>query len=227
MKFDCPHCSQNIEAPDEFAGSDAICPTCEGSIRVPQNEASEKPQGGNQKPNKKLPTLSEDALQKKRKREEDVNNRMGKAHKDIQRLQQRKRDRHQAREEEGDLGGCSAIFYLLFAALTIYTLMIITYPELRPDFVSSSIEESERKSKEEWKDEVSSRYSLWENRDIISVEIIKPEKMQFGAAPTRRGLRPVVLFPTEHKTKYRVTYTTSYGTTRTDTIDYDPSHYGK
>ena len=57
MKFDCPHCSQSIDAPDELAGTDTNCPTCEGAISVPQ------------KPNKKLPRLSEEPLQKKQQRD--------------------------------------------------------------------------------------------------------------------------------------------------------------
>ena len=91
--------------------------------------------------------------------------------------------------------------------------------------VKRDAEKAERDA--EWKDEISSRYSRWGDLTILNVEVIKPEKMQVGAAPTRRGLRPVILLPTENKTKYRVTYTTSYGATTTVTIDYDPSHYGK
>lgn len=34
-KFYCSHCGQHIDAPDELAGTNAICPSCEGRIEVP------------------------------------------------------------------------------------------------------------------------------------------------------------------------------------------------
>lgn len=35
MKFDCPHCSQRLEAPQELLGQQIGCPNCEGLIQVP------------------------------------------------------------------------------------------------------------------------------------------------------------------------------------------------
>lgn len=35
-KFECPHCSQRIDAPDELVGADADCPACGKAITVPQ-----------------------------------------------------------------------------------------------------------------------------------------------------------------------------------------------
>jgi len=34
-KFECPHCSQRIDAPEELAGTNAECPACGGAITVP------------------------------------------------------------------------------------------------------------------------------------------------------------------------------------------------
>ena len=237
MKFDCPHCSQNIDAPDEFAGSDAICPTCEGAFSVPIDEVSENSQVCHNEQTKKLPTLPEEEILRLRNLKVKV------LECERQEAEDRERKANRLTSKLGRyVGGLlgryvagllNPVFMALVAiALTciivVYSIMCIEDSSYRPDFVNSFVENLDakrdaKKAEEDTKrkDEVSSRYSLWENRDIISVEIIKPEKMQFGAAPTRRGLRPVVLFPTEHKTKYRVTYT------RTDTIDYDPSHYGK
>ena len=39
MNFDCPHCSQNLEAPDSMAGDVIPCPTCERELKVPQPAA--------------------------------------------------------------------------------------------------------------------------------------------------------------------------------------------
>ena len=66
-KFECPHCSQSIDAPDELTGTDANCPTCGGAITVPEiyvapKDLSEVEASG--APKKKLPPLSEDELAK-------------------------------------------------------------------------------------------------------------------------------------------------------------------
>ena len=34
-KFECPHCPQRIDAPEELAGTNAECPACGGAITVP------------------------------------------------------------------------------------------------------------------------------------------------------------------------------------------------
>lgn len=39
-KFDCPHCSQSLEAPDDMAGEVIDCPTCGKSLEIPGPPAS-------------------------------------------------------------------------------------------------------------------------------------------------------------------------------------------
>ena len=36
LKFNCPHCQQSLEAPEELLGQDISCPTCNGAIKVPK-----------------------------------------------------------------------------------------------------------------------------------------------------------------------------------------------
>ena len=36
IKFDCEHCGQVLEAPEEMAGEALACPSCEGTITVPR-----------------------------------------------------------------------------------------------------------------------------------------------------------------------------------------------
>ena len=43
LKFECWHCKQSIEANPSMAGTEACCPTCKKSIRVPQSLESETP----------------------------------------------------------------------------------------------------------------------------------------------------------------------------------------
>jgi len=60
-KFNCPHCSQSIDAPDDLAGAEADCPACEKPITVP-DIASTKPKETKPpktKPKKKLPAWLE------------------------------------------------------------------------------------------------------------------------------------------------------------------------
>jgi transcription elongation factor Elf1 len=35
INFDCPHCSQNLEAPEDMAGDTLACPACGQDITVP------------------------------------------------------------------------------------------------------------------------------------------------------------------------------------------------
>lgn len=35
INFDCPHCGQNLDAPDDMAGMVIVCPACEKNIKVP------------------------------------------------------------------------------------------------------------------------------------------------------------------------------------------------
>ena len=37
-KFECPHCTQSVEAPEEMIGSMVDCPTCKKSIVIPHAE---------------------------------------------------------------------------------------------------------------------------------------------------------------------------------------------
>ena len=68
MKFNCPHCSQKIEAPDEFAGTDANCPACRGAVSIPKSESSAASSSlteadilmaTSDKPKKELPPLTD------------------------------------------------------------------------------------------------------------------------------------------------------------------------
>lgn len=40
ITFACAHCSQELESPEESAGTDVVCPTCNKQIKVPQNTAT-------------------------------------------------------------------------------------------------------------------------------------------------------------------------------------------
>lgn len=44
IKFNCPHCSQHLDAPDESAGAALSCPACRAPIQVPMPVAP--PRGG-------------------------------------------------------------------------------------------------------------------------------------------------------------------------------------
>lgn len=39
-KFNCPHCSQSLEAPQEILGGTTECPTCSGAIQLPEPESA-------------------------------------------------------------------------------------------------------------------------------------------------------------------------------------------
>jgi len=38
INFDCPHCGQNLDAPDDMAGWMIECPACGGKIKIPVPE---------------------------------------------------------------------------------------------------------------------------------------------------------------------------------------------
>ena len=38
FKFNCPHCKQSLEAPEELLGQVINCPSCNGSIQLPNPE---------------------------------------------------------------------------------------------------------------------------------------------------------------------------------------------
>lgn len=41
INFDCPHCGQNLDAPEDMAGWSIDCPSCEKKIKIPIPEGSE------------------------------------------------------------------------------------------------------------------------------------------------------------------------------------------
>ncbi len=38
ITFECPHCQQSLEAPEDMAGETIACPACEQPIQLPQAE---------------------------------------------------------------------------------------------------------------------------------------------------------------------------------------------
>lgn len=42
FKFTCPHCKQNLEAPEDMAGESLACPACEELISIPDEESQRK-----------------------------------------------------------------------------------------------------------------------------------------------------------------------------------------
>lgn len=40
INFDCPHCGQNLDAPDDMTGWSIECPSCGRKIKVPVPEGS-------------------------------------------------------------------------------------------------------------------------------------------------------------------------------------------
>ena len=44
FKFNCPHCAQSLEAPEDMLGQTIECPACNGSIQLPKPEPQQKPQ---------------------------------------------------------------------------------------------------------------------------------------------------------------------------------------
>lgn len=44
LKFNCPHCKQSLEAPEDMLGQTIECPACNGSIQLPEPEQKPAPQ---------------------------------------------------------------------------------------------------------------------------------------------------------------------------------------
>ena len=57
MKFECPKCSQPLEAPEEMAGEVIECPSCGEQITIPENN---KENQSTDSPFPNLPNLSID-----------------------------------------------------------------------------------------------------------------------------------------------------------------------
>ena len=36
INFDCPYCKQNIDAPEDMAGTNVECPTCQRMLHIPE-----------------------------------------------------------------------------------------------------------------------------------------------------------------------------------------------
>lgn len=54
FKFNCPHCEQSLEAPEDMLGQTIECPSCNGSIQLPKPEP--KPAPPRPAPKKKIVT---------------------------------------------------------------------------------------------------------------------------------------------------------------------------
>lgn len=44
--FDCPHCGQNLDAPEDMAGSQVPCPACSKLILIPEPAYAGAPAAG-------------------------------------------------------------------------------------------------------------------------------------------------------------------------------------
>jgi membrane protein YdbS with pleckstrin-like domain len=62
IKFDCPHCQQHIEAPEEVLGVTVNCPTCQGAITVPKPGVVQSPPPVPPKHTKVCPFCGEEIL---------------------------------------------------------------------------------------------------------------------------------------------------------------------
>jgi ribosomal protein L40E len=45
IEFDCPHCDQTLEGPDEMAGETIVCPACNRSFTIPELDEEEVEEG--------------------------------------------------------------------------------------------------------------------------------------------------------------------------------------
>lgn len=41
INFDCPHCGQNLDAPEDLAGVEIECPACSKTVAIPGREGVE------------------------------------------------------------------------------------------------------------------------------------------------------------------------------------------
>jgi DNA-directed RNA polymerase subunit RPC12/RpoP len=49
-KFDCPHCGQSLEAPEDMLGETIDCPSCNGKLELPKPEPAPPPRPRPQRP---------------------------------------------------------------------------------------------------------------------------------------------------------------------------------
>lgn len=49
IKFNCPHCGQSLEAPEEMQGQRIECPSCDGSIQLPEQQKQVQSGSGTKK----------------------------------------------------------------------------------------------------------------------------------------------------------------------------------
>jgi hypothetical protein len=64
IKFQCPHCAQSLEAPDDMIEQIITCPACNKEITIPEPELRQTPdlKSGLTKTTKTCPFCSEDIL---------------------------------------------------------------------------------------------------------------------------------------------------------------------
>ena len=65
INFNCPHCGQNLNGPDEMAGQVIDCPVCQKSFQIPGGiievpKAKMAPSGGRPAPEAPKPSTSDD-----------------------------------------------------------------------------------------------------------------------------------------------------------------------
>ena len=53
--FDCPHCGQSLEAPEDMLGETIDCPSCGGKLDLPKPESSPPPRPRPQRPHPQHP----------------------------------------------------------------------------------------------------------------------------------------------------------------------------
>jgi hypothetical protein len=67
LKFNCPHCEQSLEAPDEMLGQTIDCPSCNCQIDLPKKEPLSEPAPTPRAETKDCPYCGEDILAKAKK----------------------------------------------------------------------------------------------------------------------------------------------------------------
>jgi hypothetical protein len=207
--FECPHCSKRIDAPDDLVGTNDFCPPCGGYICVPSLDA-----------------IRERSQMKQTQHTEHTEH-----------TEQKPKIINENWEEAKR---CLRIIALII--IPVYFVMAFFTPEFRPSFLQNfrpihkKIHNMKRQSalrdRQKNEERLALLTSRWKGRTLINVEKITPEpqKTHIGFMPSKKGVKPIV-FPSygsgSKGTLYKVTYETAYGSTRTETIDYDPTYYAQ